>query len=139
MAVLRPFLAILLSTTLISFTKLCFRRSFLGAEQVNTLFGSKVMPIQFRPVKHLKMTVWTSALWKTKIHMAKNGQKWSYNCYLRVTFISKHSLCFWKFLTFILSPCHTHVLVTRGLREKEKNCWKIEERILISMVVILIG
>ena len=48
-------------------------------------------------------------------------------------------ICFGNFLTFILSPCHTHVLVTRGLREKEKNCWKIEERILISMVVILIG
>ena len=27
-----------------------------------------------------------------KIHMAKNGQKQSYNSYLRVTFISKHSL-----------------------------------------------
>ena len=44
MAVLRPFLAILLPTTLISFTKLWFRRSFGGAEQVYILFGSKVMP-----------------------------------------------------------------------------------------------
>ena len=28
---------------------------------------------KFRPVKHLKMTVWTSVLWKMNIHMAK---KW---------------------------------------------------------------
>ena len=38
------FLAILLLTTLISFTNLWFRRSFWGAEQFYILFGSKLMP-----------------------------------------------------------------------------------------------
>ena len=33
---------------------------------------------KFRPVKHVKITVWTSVLWKIDIHIAKkNGQKWS--------------------------------------------------------------
>ena len=45
------------------------------------------------------MTIWTSILWKMKIHMANkwqtNGQKWFYNSYSRVTFISDHSLCWW--------------------------------------------
>ena len=43
MAVYQPFLANFPPTTLIYFTKLRFRWSFWGAEQVCTSFGSKVM------------------------------------------------------------------------------------------------
>ena len=39
----------------------------------------------------------------------------------------------------VLSPCHAHIFITRGLGEKEKNCWKIEGRIRISRMVILLG
>ena len=42
MSVLRPFLAISFGNYMISFTKLKFRRSFLGAEWVYILIGSKV-------------------------------------------------------------------------------------------------
>ena len=44
------------------------------------------------PVKHFKMTVWTSVLWKMNTHLAKNGQKWSQNGHLWGTFISNQSL-----------------------------------------------
>ena len=42
--IFRPFLANFTPSTLISFTKLRFRRSFWGAEWVWTSIGSKVMP-----------------------------------------------------------------------------------------------
>ena len=43
MAIFRPFVAIVLPTTWISFTKLKFRRSFWGAEWFYILIGSKVI------------------------------------------------------------------------------------------------
>ena len=33
--------------------------------------------LEFRPVKHVLMTIWTSVLWKMNIHISKNGQNWS--------------------------------------------------------------
>ena len=33
--------------------------------------------LRFRLVRHLKMTVWISVLWKITISLAKNGQTWS--------------------------------------------------------------
>ena len=36
--------------------------------------------------------LWTSVLWKINIHEAKNGQKWSYNFHLSVSFISNQSV-----------------------------------------------
>ena len=42
-AIFRPFLVIFLTTTFISFTKLKFRPSFWGAEQVQIIISSKVM------------------------------------------------------------------------------------------------
>ena len=40
--------------------------------------------LRFRLVKHLKMTVWISVLWKITIYLAKNGQIWSENSHLSV-------------------------------------------------------
>ena len=93
--ILRQFQVIFSTTTLIFFTKLKFRPSFWGAEQVCILIGSWIMTqnanisisgfyrfckkksfvflyfvsyllnqLRIRPVQHLKMTVWTSVLWK---------------------------------------------------------------------------
>ena len=42
---------------------------------------------QFRPVKHVKMTVWTSVLWKMNIHIAK---KWP-EMVVTWSFIKGHS------------------------------------------------
>ena len=39
---------------------------------------------EFRPVRHLKMAIWTSVLWKMNIHMAK---KWP-DMFLKLSFIS---------------------------------------------------
>ena len=75
---------------------------------------------RFRPVKHLKMTVWTSVLWKMSIHMSK---KWPemvvepYMCshfyieseytYLHHVFIHKsHRICFLiSWLVFGVGTC----------------------------------
>ena len=47
----------------------------------------------FRPIKHFKMTVWISDLWKINIHMAKKcPEPWWYNSHLRLAFVSKRSL-----------------------------------------------
>ena len=67
---------------------------------------------RFRPVKHLKMTIWTSVLWKMNILRGGNGQKWSYNCHLWGTFISNESLVYcegiaWYMLHLFWVAMHT--------------------------------
>ena len=52
MAILRPFMAIFQPTTIKSFTKLKFRRSFLGAERVCVFIGSKVMRQKMEKTLH---------------------------------------------------------------------------------------
>ena len=50
--------------------------------------------LRFKPVKHLKMTVWTPVLWKMNIHtndkkLARNGRN---TVIYKGTFVSNHSL-----------------------------------------------
>ena len=54
-------------------------------------FLSKLLyQIRFRLLKHLKMTIWISVLWKINTWLAKNGQIWSKNDYYSVAI-------FWEF------------------------------------------
>ena len=48
--------------------------------------------LEFRPVKHLKMTVWTSVLWKMHIHMAKKARNGRKTVIYKGTFVSNQSL-----------------------------------------------
>ena len=48
---------------------------------------------KFRPVKHVKITVWTSVLWKIDIHIAKKMARNGRNMVIyKGTFVSNHSL-----------------------------------------------
>ena len=56
--------------------------------------------LEFRPVKHLKMTVWISVLWKIPMWLAKKWPdmvvKWSFiSCY----FLGARRTCFWPQVT----------------------------------------
>ena len=65
--------------------------------------------LRFRPVKHLKLSVWTSVLWKNKIHIAKKWpemvlqQLLKSNIHFRSLFRSKS---FSNLFINIISPDH---------------------------------
>ena len=70
---------------------------------------------EFRPVKHLKMTVWTSVLWKMNIHMAK---KWP-EMVVTLSFISIfhfRSDCSFKKIQNIFSGKSLTIFVTPILK-----------------------
>ena len=48
---------------------------------------------EFTPVKHIKMTVWTSFLWKITYSWQKNGQKWSQSGHLWLSFVLTQTIC----------------------------------------------
>ena len=60
--------------------------------------------LRFRPVKHLKMTVWTSVLWKMNIQMAK---KWPEMVVTR-SIIKEHS--FWITLYLLTAKLSTGIM-----------------------------